>query len=159
MTVTNLDGRTATRNAAFTVSAAPPRLTLTYVGMLRDRVSRSNTILGPDGALDGAFQLALEPGSNSRTVTRLDLRRSGTTNLWDTNPGTAAWIIGVSASLDSVLLNSSTGAIETALADGSSLSIFAANPSPSAFVGGAVFVLTVQFADGTSASASVTIQP
>jgi hypothetical protein len=92
-------------------------------------------------------------------VTRLDLRRSGTTNLWDTNPATAAWILGVSASLDGALLNASTGALATPVADGGSVYVFASDPSPSAFIGGAVFVLTAQFADGTSASASVTIQP
>jgi subtilisin family serine protease len=158
VTVTNPDGRTATRAAAFTVTTAPPRLSLAYVG-LQDRVSRSNSVLASDGLPDGAFQMTLLPGSNTRTLTRLDLRRSGTANLWDTNPATAAWIVGASTTLDGTLLNSSTGALETVLPDGGTLHIFAADPSPSAFVSGAVFVLTALFADGTSASASVTIGP
>ena len=158
VTVTNSDGRSATRAGAFTVTSAPPRLSLAYLGTLRDRVSRSNTTLAGDNLLDGTFQMTLQPGSNPRTVTRLDLRRSGTINLWDTNPSTAAWIVGVSASLDGALLNASTGAIQIALADGGSVYVFASDPG-SAFVGGAIFVLTAQFADGTSASASVTIQP
>jgi hypothetical protein len=159
VTVTNPDGRSATRAAAFTISAPPPRLSLAYLGMLRDKVSRSNTTLAPDGVADAVMQMTLLPGSNTRTLTRLDLRRNGTTSIWDTDPGTFYWMLGVSAALDGALLNSATGGVQTVVGEGGVLYVFAADPSSSAFVSGAVFVLTAQFADGTSASASVTIGP
>jgi subtilisin len=159
VTVTNPDGRSATRADSFTVTPPPPRLTLAYLGLLRDKVSRSNTTLAPDTRLDGALQLTLEPGSNARTVTRLDLRRFGTTSAWDTDPATNLWALGASAGLDAALLNASTGTLNTAVVDGGSLYLFAADPNPSAFTAGAIFVLTAQFADGSSASATATIGP
>jgi len=122
-------------------------------------VSRSSTTLAPDSLPDGVFQLTLEPGSHARTLTRLELR-SGTTSAWDTDPATIYWALGASTGLDGALLNASTGgALNTTVADGGSLYLFAADPNPPAFAAGAVFVLTARFADGTSASASATIGP
>ena len=40
---------------------------------------------------------ARSSGSNARTLTRLDLRRSGTTSAWDTDPATIYWALGASA--------------------------------------------------------------
>src|SRR5437762_8181090 len=102
---------------------------------------------------DGSFQVTVGAGSGGRTVTRLELRGGG---VWDTDTATAHWALGAAASLDSALLNGGNGAVSFGVTDGSVFSVFAKDPS-TVFSPGAVCTLTANFADGTTASATVTV--
>src|SRR5438876_81558 len=89
LTVSFADGSTSM--ASVTVPAGPPpppppTLTLSFAGKVRDKVGQGDTALGADGQPDGTFTVALQPGSGARTVTALDLQRSGG-GRWDTVPG------------------------------------------------------------------------
>jgi len=93
-------------------------------------------------------------GSGTRTVTKLELRAS--TGVWDT-AGATNWALGAVASLDGALLNASNGAVSFGVTDGGVVYLFAADPS-SAFATGTSFTLTANFADGTTATATTTVQ-
>ena len=82
----------------------PPRTsTLTYNGLLRDRVGQGNTALGPDGALDGTLTVTLSaPGGRTVTALRLDGNAPGT---WDTSSDTGFFVLAVAPSLDGAILN------------------------------------------------------
>src|SRR5439155_176401 len=100
-----------------------------------------NSAFSADSALDGTFRVTLGAGSGARTVTRLELRQTASGGgVWDTDPATANWALGATASLDGALLNAGTGTVRFAVADG-----------------GASFTLTATFADGSSAIATVTL--
>ena len=73
VTVANPCGESATLPGAFVVTPAPPSLSLSYEGKLRDRVGKGTGLTTPDGALDGTFKVTVEPGSGPRTVTQLEL--------------------------------------------------------------------------------------
>src|SRR5439155_6526435 len=60
------------------------------------------------------------------------------------------------ASLDSALLNGGNGAVSFGATDGSLFYVFATDPS-TVFSPGTVCTLTANFADGTTASATVTV--
>src|SRR3989442_1081618 len=102
-----------------------------------------------------------EPGATAqggvwpRTVTRLELRSSG--GVWDTDPATAHWALGASASLDGALLNTGTGTVSFGVADGGAFFAFASDLNPTVFNSGTGFTLTANFADGTSAVATLTL--
>src|SRR5262249_30555378 len=113
----------------------------------------------PDSALDGSFQVTFQAGSGPRTVTRLELRRTGSIDMWDTDAATGAWALGAASTLDSALLNGAGGAPSFAVADGGTFYIFASDYNPTPFQGGASFNITAYLADGTSANASVTLPP
>ena len=134
----------------------PPSLSLAFAGVAADRVGRGNASLGPDGVLDGTFTLALAPGSGTRTVTQLDLRRMNNSGIWDTIPGSSFWALGAAPSPASALHNASNGTVRFPLPEGSSVTLFAADAA-GLFAPGAAFTLTATFADGSSASASTTI--
>src|SRR4029450_6192943 len=74
----------------------------------------------------------------------------------DTDGATAHWALGAAASLDGALLNAGNGAVSFGVADGGVFYVFAADPN-SVFTSGASFTLTANFADGTTASATVTL--
>src|SRR5439155_14998763 len=88
LTATFADGSTATATTTVPTSP-PPTLTLTYNGMLRDRVGQGNTALRPDGVVDGTFTVTLT-GTGGRTVTGLRLDRSAP-GIWDTTIATGSW--------------------------------------------------------------------
>src|SRR3989442_11021770 len=142
----------------FTLSLHDALPILAFLGTLRDKVGQGNSALSADGALDGTFQVTLGTGSGARTVTRLELRQNGGGGgVWDTDPATANWALGATASLDAALLNAGTGTVSFAVADGGVFFVFASDFSPTQFSSGASFTLTATFADGSSAVATVTL--
>ena len=155
LTATFADGSTA---SASTTIAATPTLTLAFTGQIRDRVGKDNGARAPDGALDGTFLVTLAPGSGARTVTQLELRRTGNTGIWDTVPTSIYWVLGVATSLDGPLLNTSSDSVNFPLAAGGSAVLFAADTA-GLFAPGSAFTLTATFADGSTASASTTVSP
>ena len=157
LTVTNPDGQLAIRAGGFTVQPPPATLSLAFLGRLRDKVGQSSAAFAPDGALDGTFRVTLQAGSGGRTVTNLELRRTGSIDLWDSNSASAPWALGAASSLDSALLNGANGTVNFAVADGGAFYVFASDYNPTPFVSGAAFMITANFADGTSASASLTL--
>jgi subtilisin family serine protease len=159
VTVTNPDGQVAIKQGGFTVAPPAPTLALAFLGKLRDKVGANPTTYAADGALDGTFRLSLQAGSGTRTLTRLELRRNGGGGTWDTDAATSFWALGVAAGLDSALLNAGNGAVSAAIADGGSVHVFAGDPNPPAFTSGSGFTVTANFADGTSATATVTLPP
>src|SRR5216117_1934756 len=152
VTVTNPGGQTVTRAGGFTVLPPPPAISLAFLGKLRDKVGQGNGAFSADGALDGNFRVTVQGGVWPRTVTRLELRSSG--GVWDTDPATAHWALGASASLDGALLNAGTGTVSFGVADGGAFFAFASDLNPTVFNSGTGFTLTANFADGTSATAT-----
>jgi subtilisin family serine protease len=157
VTVSNPDGQIAIRPAGFTVSPPPPTLSLAFLGKLRDKVGANPTTYSPDGTLDGAFRMTLQAGSGPRTLTRVELRRNGGAGIWDTDPATSYWALGVATSLDGALLNAGNGTVSIAVAETGSVIVFASDFSPSPYTSGTSFTLTANFADGTSASATTSL--
>ena len=150
------DGSTAA--ATTTVQPPPaPTLTVAYVGLLRDKVGRGNVVYGPDGGPDGTFAVTLPVSGPDRTVIGLELRRSDTYGIYDTLPSTSFWALGAAGSLDSPLLNASDGSVNFPVASGAAFYLFAADASPSPFLQGKSFTLTVRFADGSTATATVVV--
>jgi subtilisin len=159
VTVTNPNSSVAIKQGGFTVAPPAPTLSLVFLGKLRDKVGANPTTYSADGALDGTFRLSLQPGSGPRTLTRLELRRNGGGGTWDTDAATSFWALGVSAALDGALLNAGNGAVNVAIADGGAVHVFAADSNPPAFTSGSGFTVSANFADGTSATATVTLPP
>jgi len=154
VTITNPDGQSLTGDGLLTVLS--PIVSLAFNGKLRDRVGQGEPGMSPDGALDGTFAVTLGMGSGARTVTALDLisRRGGH---WDTIPANGVWGLAAAGGLDTTLLNSSTGTVNFPVADGGSFVLFASDSNNSLFSPGTAFTLTVNFADGSSSTASVTV--
>ena len=73
---------------------------------------------------------------------------------WDTIPGNRYWVIGAANTLDDLLLNGSDGTVNFVVADGGSLNLFASDFRNRHFNSGTSFTLTVNFADGSTATAS-----
>jgi hypothetical protein len=83
LTATFADGSTATASA--TIPTPPSaNIALSFDGKLRDRVGRGDKSVSPDGSLDDTFTVSILPGSGNRTVTKLELRRSGGSGIWNT---------------------------------------------------------------------------
>ena len=157
VTVTNSIGGSGTLAGGFTVaSAGPASLTLTYNGMLRDRVGQGNTALAPDGALDGTLTVTLSaPGGRTVTALRLDSNAPGT---WDTSSDTGFWALAVAPSLDGAILNApGTMAVNFPVANGGSFVVFASDFQGIEFLSGRSLTLTATFADGSSATAATTV--
>ena len=111
--------------------------------------------MSEDGAGDGSFTVQLAGGSGGRTITRIQLVRNGG-GVWDTVPGNGLWVAGIAPSLDELpLRNQSNGSINYQVVDGGRFVIFAADAG--GLFGGANFVLTLGFADGTESRGTVTI--
>jgi subtilisin family serine protease len=157
VTVTNPGGKSAVLASVFMVIPPPPPMTLTALGLVRDRVGQGNTAYAPDGAMDGVLRVALGVGSGPRTVTRLELS-SSIAGLWDTDAATQSWSLGAASGLDGPLLNSGTGAVSFSVGDGGSFHVFAAeDPGNAHFTPGRTLTVTARFADGSVATASVTL--
>jgi hypothetical protein len=156
VTVSNPDGQSVIRPGAFTIVAPPPTISLEFQGKLRDKVGASPTAFAPDGALDGTFRVVVQGGIWPRTVTRVELHQTSGAGIWDTDPGTTYWALGIATGLDNALLNTGTGTVSFAVADGGAFFVFAADRS-SAFTAGMSFSLTVTLADGSVATAPTTI--
>jgi hypothetical protein len=134
----------------------PATIALEYNGKLRDRVGQGDQALGADGSLDGTFTVTVS-GGGTRTVTRLDLSRSGGGN-WDTVPAQGYyWALGAAQSLDAPLYNAANTSVSFAVANGGSFNIFASDQNNALYGSGSIFTLKVTFADGTSATASVSV--
>jgi len=131
-------------------------LTLTYNGMLRDRVGQGNTALAPDGVLDGTLTVTLSaPGGRTVTGLRLDSNAPGT---WDTSNATMFWVLAVAPSLDGALLNApGTMAVSFPVADGGSFVVFASDYQGGEFLSGRTLTLTTTFSDGSTATAATTV--
>jgi hypothetical protein len=154
LTATFSDGSTAT--AVTTVPTTSATLTLAYNGIIRDRVGQGNTALAPDGALDGTLTVTLR-ASGGRTVTalRLDSNAPGT---WDTSSGTGFWVLAVAPTLDGAALNApGTMAVNFPVADGGSFVVFASDYQAREFLSGRTLTLTAIFADGSTATAMITV--
>jgi hypothetical protein len=97
-------------------------------------------------------------GSGNRTVTKLELRRSDNGGIWNTTVDNY-WVLGAAASLDAALYNNSANAgVNFAVSEGGSFNLFASDGTGSTyFPPGSTFNLTVTFADGSTAIASVTV--
>ena len=150
------DGSTATASTTV-VAPPPPTITVSFLGRLRDRVGQGNTTLAPDGAPDGTLEIRLAAGSGPRTIIRAELR-SSTNGLWDTDPVTQSWSLGVAAGLDTPLLNASNATVSVPVADGGSVTAFAAeDPVARHFASGRTLTVTIRLADGSSATASTTV--
>src|SRR5438093_418073 len=141
----------------FTVTPPPPTLGLAFLGKLRDKVGQGNGAFSADGALDGSFRVTSQAGTGARTVTRLELRRTGGGGVWDTDPATAHWALGAAGSLDGALLDTGTGTVSFGVAAGGAFFVFASDLNPTLFGSGAGFTLTANFGDGTSAGATVSL--
>jgi hypothetical protein len=111
-----------------------------------------------DGNMDGTLTVTLQAGSGDRTVTSLDLKRSDNTSIrWNTTADTY-WALGAAASLDGTLYNNTSDAsVNFAVSDGGSFKLFASDNNNTHFPEGATLVLTANFADGSTASASTVI--
>src|SRR6267143_330162 len=123
--VTLPTGEMATLSQGFTVNPAVT-VTLAFNGKLRDKVGGGDTARTGDGALDGTLTMTLS-ATGGRTVTALRLS-NGIGGVWDTTAPNNYWLLGVATSLDGPLLNDvTTMAVNTTVADGGSLRLFASD--------------------------------
>jgi hypothetical protein len=145
---------------SFSLSINPaflnPAISLSYDGLVRDRVGQDEFALLPDGKMDGVFTVTLIPGSGNRTVTRMSLTNASG-GIWDTVTPDVYWSLGAATALDAALLNGANDAVNFSLAEGNSIKVFAADFQNIMFVNGTAFTLTVNFADGSTATANTTI--
>jgi hypothetical protein len=151
------DGSTASANTTVNSTPSGPTISLGFDGSIRDRVGQSEFALSPDGQMDGVFTVTLNAGSGNRTVTRMQLNRAGPVGVWDTQGGDGFWSLGAASGLDTTLLNASNDSVNFAVTEGSSFKIFAADFLGQMFVPGSAFTLSVNFADGTMATANLSI--
>src|SRR5262245_7629121 len=160
VTVSIPGGQSATRTGGFKVIPPPPSMTLTFLGKLRDKVRQSGTVVGGDGVLDATFAIGVQSTFGvGRTLTSLELRRSDGAGIWDTLSTTSYWILGAASTLDGALLNASDGTVSSPVTDGQTLYVFAADTATSLFGPGPTFVLTAQFADGSTAIVTAVSPP
>jgi hypothetical protein len=152
----NEDPTPASQAFSVHVPSSNPTITLTFDGQLRDRVGQAEFALAPDGKLDGVFTVTLNTGSGNRTVTRLHLTNSPG-GIWDTQSPDGFWTLGVANGLDTPLINAANDSVNFLVTEGNSFKIFAADFQNLLFVNGTVFTLTANFSDGSTASATVTI--
>src|SRR5437667_331015 len=155
VTVTNPGGQTVTRAGGFTVLPPPPAISLAFLGKLRDKVGQGNGAFSADGALDGNFRVTVQGGVWPRTVTRLELRSSG--GVWDTDPATAHWALGASEIGRAPVRTPGTSPVRMPVSAGGDLFAFASDLNPTVCNSGTGFALTANFADGTSAVATLSL--
>src|SRR5207237_1038340 len=96
--------------------------------------------------------------NGGRTVTALRLS-NGIGGAWDTVSPNAAWLLGVATSLDGPLLNDiTTMAVNTTVADGGSLRLFASDYGGGLGFGtGRTLTIIATLADGTVVQASTNV--
>ena len=151
LTATFLDGSSAAAN--FTIAAAS--MSLTIDGKLRDRVGSANLSRTADDQLDAEFHATVTSGG-PRTITFLKLTNS-IGGVWDTDGSTGFWTLGVALTPGGPLLNSPDDSVNFAVSNGDSFYLFAADFNNTEFLAGRVFVLTVTFADGTTALGNLSV--
>ena len=154
--VTLPTGEMATLSQAFTVNPAVT-VTLAFNGKLRDKVGGGDTARTGDGALDGTLTMTMS-ATGGRTVTALRLS-NGIGGVWDTVSPNGSWLLGVATSLDGPLLNDvTTMAVNTMVADGGSLRVFASDYGGGlGFATGGTLTIVATLADGTSVQASTKV--
>jgi len=154
--VTLPTGEMATLSQAFTVNPAVT-VTLAFNGKLRDKVGGGDTARTGDGALDGTLTMTMS-ATGGRTVTALRLS-NGIGGVWDTVSPNGSWLLGVATSLDGPLLNDvTTMAVNTMVADGGSLRLFASDYGGGlGFATGGTLTIVATLADGTSVQASTKV--
>src|SRR5438552_2476605 len=141
-----------------TLFRSPPTLSLVFLGKLRDKVGQGSAAFSSDGALDGTFRVTVQQaGSGARTVTRLELRHPASGGTWDTDSATPSWALGAAASLETALRNAANGSVSFGVGAGGAFFVFASDSTPTPFGSGASLTVTANFADGTMASATVTL--
>ena len=135
--------------------------TLTFDGRLRDRVSTSDGSAGlsTDGVNDGTFTITLPAGNGTKVMTKVDVVGPNG-NRWDTVPNNAPtplWVVGVAGSLDGPLLNGADGSVNFLTGNPGTFKLFLGDPTPTVFVQGNAFTVTVTLNDGSIAVGAVTI--
>ena len=156
VTATFAGGVTAT--ATTTVPGGPPKpqLTLTYDGMLRDRVGGGNTKLGADGAMDGTLTVTVS-GSAGWPLIALRLQSSAP-GTWDTTSGSSYFVLGVARGPDDALLNQpGSMAIAVIPGEGESFTLFASDYQSKEFLPGRTLTVTATFAGGVTATATTIV--
>ncbi|HEX6701426.1 MAG TPA: hypothetical protein VF101_11915 [Gaiellaceae bacterium] len=143
-------------NASHAGSDAPA-LTLSYRGIVRDRVGKGNTAVSADGALDGVFAVQVGAGSGSVNVVQMELRRTDGGGTWDTLSSTNWWALGAAGSLDGLVYNNSAAGVNFLAFGGGTFYVFASDLYPSLFAAGRQFQLRVWLADGSIATVTTTL--
>jgi hypothetical protein len=149
-----------TMNANKTVTAlygtvSSPTISLSFDGLLRDRVGQNNLVRAADGQADGTFTVTYTAGG-PRTLTQLKLTND-VGGVWDTVGSTGFWTLGTATALDTALLNGSDDSVNFAVNTGDSFKTFAADFNNTEFVNGRTFTLTASFSDGATATANFSI--
>lgn len=127
---------------------------LIYHGKLRDRVGAGDAALTADGSADATLQFR-NLGLGTRTITRLVLSRNGG-GTWDTVAGNGQYVLGVTDTLDSVILNSPNGGITKTISDGSSLYLFASDFGNLISAGNSL-VLTISYSTGATSQFNLSV--
>src|SRR5258705_43296 len=84
------------------------------------------------------------------------MSRNNGDGIWSTNPD-PFWILGAANGLDTALLNAANDTVNFPLTGGSNFKVFISDYQNRMFISGSTFVLTVNFADGSSATGTVTV--
>ena len=135
--------------------------TLSFDGRFRDRVGKSDSGIPIDGESDGTFSLTLPAATSTKFIESVDLLGPNG-NEWDTIPQSSniKWVVGISDTLDGVLFNSSNGSIPHlayTVGNPGTFKLFVPDSTPTSFSSGKSFTVTVKFSDGSTATASTTI--
>jgi N-acetylneuraminic acid mutarotase len=152
------DGLTPLSSAEVFSTGQPvsPSISLRFDGVLRDRVGQGEFAQNADGQLDGVFNVSLNPGSGTRTITKLHLTNTPG-GAWNTQGGDGFWTLGVATGFDAGLLNAANDAVNFLVPQGDSFKIFASDFQNLEYAKGTTFTLTVTFSDGTTATAAALI--
>ena len=125
---------------------------LTYLGILVDRVGPGPAALTPDGALDAVFTLSLSIGQGvTRQLSFIDLAGPLTRS---TRPQVGS-VLGVAADVGAPLLNGPDGQVSFPVTTGATLTLFASDFG--LIQPGATYTVTAGFADGSNFVGSFTI--
>jgi len=121
-------------------------VTATFLGKVRDRVGTGNSAVAPDGYMDGVFSYTLPAGYAVKTITSMRLTRAKG-GVWDTDPSTLSWIMGVADSTDGQLRNNVDGSVS--VSGTTTLTVFVSD-NGGLFSSGDSFDLNLNFSNGTS---------
>lgn len=130
---------------------------------VRDKVGDTDdgpTGLVPDGKTDGLFKVVIDPGSESKTVTKVRLLSTQSFE-WDTQPGNSNPVLGVFIG-SATRLNQNDGSINQSVPFAVTVTLYASDDvvamdrfPPELYI----YTVIVEFSDGTSLSASTSIPP
>jgi hypothetical protein len=129
---------------------------MTYDGKLRDRVGPGET-LSSDGAMDGTMTVTCNRAAGNRNCDEVGatakFRRHLGYSVW--------WLLGLGSrwiTRRAAVQPVSNSAVNFAVTDGTSFKLFAGDDANGSYLpAGATATLTANFADGTTATASVVI--